>query len=221
METNKSLNTVQPSQPISSGQSLDWSRLAKVLDSTNKVGISSLVTLAEARAVVAQPTPPICSYERAVTYAEYMGKAMPTGQGTDFDIWLKDAAIIFSEYAEADVRLCVEHPIKGLRAKHKWLPQPVDLVEFLNGLRGRRYRIVANARHVVAELSAPAEAPETPEHRDMMARRFENLSRELSGKLSLEVLDSVREQQEIFDAECVAAGNGDKQAGLMILLGPV
>lgn len=198
---------------------MDWSRLARVLDSTNKVGLSSLVTLAEARAVAAQPAPPICSGEKAMGYAEYMGKAMPTGAGTDFDIWLKDAVIIFSEYAEADVRLCVEHPTKGLRSKHKWLPQPIDLIEFLNGLRSRRGRIIGNARLAIAEFEKPRELEESPEHRAMMARRFESLSRELSGKLSLEALESVREQKEIFDAECVAAGNGDKQAGLMVLLG--
>ncbi len=147
-----------------------------------------------------------------------MGKAMPTGQGTDFDIWVKDAAIIFSEYPEQDVRILVEHPVKGIRSKFKWLPQPSDLIEFLNEMRNRRGRIISNAKHVISEKSKLVEIEETPEQRASMGRKVENLARELAGKRSLDDVEKLRAENIAFNKKCIEAGGGSYQVGLMILL---
>lgn len=212
-------NTQPQSLQTGSDQNLDWKRLANLLDTTSKVGLIGNVNLEEARAMVSRGTPPICSGEKALAFAEYMGKSMPTGAGTDFAIWLKDAAIVFSEYAEADVRLTVEHPTKGIRSKHKWLPQPSELIEFLNELRNRRGRIVSNARYVISELTKEPEPEFSAEHQAAMARKMENLARDLTGRRSLEAVEATQEQQEAFDAECLTTGDGDKQRGLEILMG--
>jgi hypothetical protein len=129
--------------------------------------------MADAMAILSQPIPRPCSNEKAVEYANYLGRAMPTGQGTDFDIWVNDAALIFCEYPERDVKLAVEHPAKGLRAAHKWLPTPSDIIAYLADLTLRRGRILANAREIVkqhnedeAERKLEAEiAKTTPEQR--------------------------------------------------------
>jgi len=190
-----------------------------ILDTTSKLGLLEVITLAEANAIVSRGLPKICSGEKALGFARYMGKAMPTGEGTDFDIWFKDAAIIFSEYAEEDVRLTVEHPTKGIRAKQKWLPQPVDLIAFLDEIRNRHGRILANARYVVAELTKEPDPDFSPEHKAAMARKLENLARDLSNRRSLDAIEMTQAEQEIYDAECLAAGAGDKQKGIEILLG--
>ena len=174
--------------------------------------------MAEANAIILQGLPKICSGEKALGFARYMGKAMPTGEGTDFDVWFKDAAIIFSEYAEEDVRLMVEHPMKGIRAKQKWLPQPVDLIDFLNDLRNRHGRIMSNARYVVAELTKEPKPDYSPGHKAAMTRKLENLARELTNRRSLDAIENTQAEQEIYDAECLAAGNGDKQRGIEVLL---
>jgi len=198
---------------------LDWSRLAQILDTTYRPGLDSQISLAEAQAVIGAGFPKNCSGEKALGYAEFMGKAMPTGQGTDFDIWTKDAAIIFSEYAEADVRIAVEHPTRGLRAKHKWLPSPSEIITFLDEMKTRRYRIISNARHIVAELTKPKEIEYSPEHRAEMARKWENLSREMNGRYSMEAQESVMAEQEKFRLQCLTVGDGDYQRGLELMLG--
>lgn len=143
-------------------------------------GLRGIIPLNDAMDVIALPTPRPCSNERAVEYANYLGRAMPTGQGTDFDIWINDAALIFCEYPEQDVKRAVEHPVKGLRASHKWLPASSDIIAYLDGLKLRRGRILANAREIVkqhnadeAERKLEAEiAKTTPEQRAAKVREL-------------------------------------------------
>jgi hypothetical protein len=197
---------------------LDLKRLERALDCDSKLGLLQAISLSEAQAIISAGIPNNCTTNQAIEYAQFMGRAMPTGAGTDFEIWIDDATLIFSEYPVDDVNIAVKHPTLGLRSKHKWLPQPSDLIEFLNAMRTRRYRILGNARYVVTELSKPIEPEQSPSERARLARKFENLAREFAGKRSLDAIESTREQQTTFDAECLTVGNGDKQAGLEVLL---
>jgi hypothetical protein len=114
-------------------------------------GLRGIIPLDDLHEIIAMPTPKLCSNDKAIEFANYLGRSMPTGQGTDFDIWVHDAALIFTEYPEQDVRLAVEHPAKGLRSTYKWLPAQSEVIAYLNTKTARRALILANAKRLVRE----------------------------------------------------------------------
>jgi hypothetical protein len=130
---------------------LDWEKITKVLDTTHRQGLDKDLTLAEAKAVINLPQARSCTLEEAVAYSQFMSEAMPTGHETNAKIWVEDATLIFCDYAVKDVDICVKHPIKGIRSKLKWLPEPSDLIKFLDEMKCRRARIIGNAKYLVRQ----------------------------------------------------------------------
>jgi hypothetical protein len=195
-------------------------KVEEMLDVANPVGLKLVLTWKEIDAILSQPKPRLCSANEAMGFAAFMGKAMPTGQGTDFDIWAKDASLIFTEYPYDDVRLAVEHPSKGIRAFNTWLPDPKTLIEFLQAMQERRGRIRHNAQEVGARIFEDMESKEkpSPEQQAEMSRRIQNIVRGSRGRCSIEEDVNRRNAQERVNAYAEFCGNGDASKGFEIMM---
>lgn len=191
-----------------------------MLDVTNTIGLKGRIELWELETVASQPLPRNCTNEEALGFANFMGKAMPTGQGMDFDIWVSDATLIFSEYPFKDVKIAVQHPTKGIRASHTWLPDPKTLIEFLRAMQERRGLIKSNARKLANEIieEQNREPDKCPEEWVAMSRRIQNIVRASRGNCSLEQEEQRRSQQEEFNEYAKFRGDGDWAKGIEILL---
>lgn len=95
------------------------------------------------------PLPSLTASHDALDLAEWLASQMPTGENTDKRVWIADMAVVFTSYPRRDVELAVKHPLKGLRASHRWLPSIPDVIEFLQAQSMRRGRILRNAKLIV------------------------------------------------------------------------
>lgn len=185
-ENRAATNALTLPQPLSKN---DWQALADRLD-TNSTHTLRAVTLSEAQAVLALPLPTECGPEQAADHAAFLAKALPTGPDVDHEVWISDAILIFSGHAELDVRMACKDPVRGLRSRHRWLPQPPDMIAFMAELTGRRRRIRINAEKIAASL-AQAEPCATQEERDRQIRAWENVKRRLTNRSSVEQMEVV------------------------------
>lgn len=173
----------------------------------------------DARFIVDRLAPRLCTANEALELAQFLFRAMKVAASVDRDIWLSDMTMIFMSYVFDDVVEVVKHPIKGIRAKMSWLPDPQEIQVFLQNKTLRRFRIKRNAFDVLdnfekLKIENNIDAAKTLK----MKRQMENFSRSMKGLRSMEIVEDVRERQKEINDYATHIGGGDYAAGLMIMM---
>lgn len=173
------------------------------------------VSVEDCRDLIALKPPRLCSAESAVELAEELARRMPTGPDTNKQDWIADMTVVFSNYAETDVRIAVTHPMEGLRATRKWLPDLPEVIAFLDAMAVRRARIVSNAKRVVV---AHDQRVADDRFKPVDAKRLVDLSRKLKGLCSVDELHARQTAQTETNDYARHLGEGDIAKGFEIMI---